>query len=139
MNTLIFRTMAPLIAVVMILFSIIILLRGHNDPGGGFIGGLIAASAAAILGMARGVGEVRRLLRFNPIAFAGFGVVVAGVVGLVSAFFGAPFLTALWLPGYVFGVPGAFDIGVYFVVFGTMTAITLALEDNGGDSGGDGV
>jgi multicomponent Na+:H+ antiporter subunit B len=133
MNTLIFRTMAPVIAAVMILFSIVILLRGHNDPGGGFIGGLIAASAAAIYGMARGVGEVRRVLRFNPIAFAGFGVVLSCVVGLISVFAGVPFLTALWLPGYIFGVPGAFDVGVYFVVFGTMTAIILALEDSGGE------
>ena len=124
MNTLIFRTMAPVITVVMVLFSIVILLRGHNDPGGGFIGGLIAASGAAIYGMARGVGEVRRLLRFNPIAFAGFGIVLAIVVGLISVVVGAPFLTGLWLPGNVFGVPGAFDIGVYFVVFGTMHRVS---------------
>ena len=133
MNTLIFRTMAPVIATAMILFSIVILLRGHNDPGGGFIGGLIAASASAIYGMARGVGEVRRLLRFNPLSIAGFGLVLAIAVGLVSIFAGAPFLTAFWLPGYVIGVPGAFDVGVYFVVFGTMTAIILALEDGGGE------
>ena len=88
MNTLIFRTMAPLLAAAMILFSIVILLRGHNDLGGGFIGGLIAASAAAIYGMARGVGEVRRLLRFNPLAFSGFGVALAGAVGLISMAFG---------------------------------------------------
>jgi multicomponent Na+:H+ antiporter subunit B len=131
MNTLIFRTMAPLIAIAMILFSIIILLRGHNDPGGGFIGGLIAASAAAIYGMARGVGEVRRLLRFNPLGYAGFGILLSCAVGLISIPFGAPFMTGLWLPGYLFGVPGAFDVGVYFVVFGAMTAIILALEDSG--------
>lgn len=133
MNTLIFRAMAPVIAVAMILFSIVILLRGHNDPGGGFIGGLIAASAAAIYGMACGVGEVRRVLRFNPIGYAGFGIVLSCVVGLISLLFSVPFMTALWLPGYVFGVPGAFDIGVYFAVFGTMTAIVLALEDSGED------
>jgi multicomponent Na+:H+ antiporter subunit B len=133
MNTLIFRTIAPVIAIVMALFSIIIVLRGHNDPGGGFIGGLIAASAAAIYGMAHGVGAVRRVLRFNPLGYAGFGVVVAIVAGLLSLFTGAPFLTGLWLPGYLFGVPGVFDIGVYFVVFGTMTAIALALEDTGED------
>jgi multicomponent Na+:H+ antiporter subunit B len=131
MNTLIFRTMAPLIATVMILFSLVILLRGHNDPGGGFIGGLIAASAAAVYGMAHGVGAVRRLLRFNPIAFAGFGVVLAGSVGMISMLLGVPFMTALWLPGHAFGVPGAFDIGVYLVVFGTMTSVILALEDGG--------
>ena len=131
MNTLIFRTMAPVIATAMILFSIIILLRGHNAPGGGFIGGLIAASAAAIYGMARSVGEVRRLLRFNPLGYAGFGIALSCAVGLISIIAGAPFMTALWLPGHVFGVPGAFDVGVYFVVFGTITAIILALEDGG--------
>jgi multicomponent Na+:H+ antiporter subunit B len=134
MNTLIFRTMAPLLAILMVLFSIIILLRGHNDPGGGFIGGLIAASAAAIYGMAHGVGAVRKLLRINPLGFAGFGVLLAAASGLLSAFTSVPFLTALWLPGYLFGVPGMFDIGVYFVVFGTLTAIALALEDSGEDA-----
>lgn len=131
MNTLIFRTMAPLLAIIMAAFSIIILLRGHNDPGGGFIGGLIAASASAVYGMAQGVGAVRRVLRFNPLGYAGFGVVLAITSGLVASIFGTTFLTALWLPGYLFGVPGVFDIGVYFVVFGTVTAIALALEDEG--------
>jgi multicomponent Na+:H+ antiporter subunit B len=131
MNTLIFRTMAPLLAGIMIVFSIIVLLRGHNDPGGGFIGGLIAASSAAVYGMAHGVGEVRRLLRFNPLAYAGAGVLVAIASGLVALVFGTSFLTAHWLPFYIFGVPGLFDVGVYLVVFGTMTAIALALEDEG--------
>jgi multicomponent Na+:H+ antiporter subunit B len=131
MNTLIFRTMAPLLAGIMVAFSILVLLRGHNDPGGGFIGGLIAASAAAVYGMAHGVGAVRRLMRVNPIAYAGAGVLIAIVSGLVAVFFGTTFLTAHWLPSYIFGVPGVFDVGVYFVVFGTMTAIALALEDDG--------
>jgi multicomponent Na+:H+ antiporter subunit B len=133
MNTLIFRTMAPLIGGIMLAFSLIVLLRGHNAPGGGFIAGLMAASAAAVYGMARGVGEVRRLLHFNPVGFAGLGVVVAGASGLLSLFAGAPFLTGLWLPLGLFGTPGLFDIGVYFVVFGTVTAIILALEDGGGE------
>jgi multicomponent Na+:H+ antiporter subunit B len=131
MNTLIFRTMAPIIAALMALFSIVVLLRGHNEPGGGFIGGLLAASAAAIGGMAFGVGAVRRLLRVNPLGIAGFGVLLASLAGLLSAAFGVPFLTGLWLPANLFGVPGVFDIGVYCVVFGTLTAVALALEDSG--------
>jgi multicomponent Na+:H+ antiporter subunit B len=130
-NTLIFRTVAPLIAIVMVLFSLLVLLRGHNDPGGGFIGGLVAASAAAVYGMALGVGAVRKLLRVNPIAIAGLGVLLAAASGVLSAFADVPFLTGLWLPGHLFGTPGLFDIGVYLVVFGTLTAIALALEDGG--------
>ena len=131
MNSLIFRTVAPAICGVMVLFSLIVLLRGHNDPGGGFIGGLLAASAAAIYGMARSTGAARKLLRVNPLAVAGLGVLVAAASGLFSAFAGDPFLTGLWLPAYLFGTPGLFDIGVYLVVFGTLTAVTLGLEDSG--------
>ncbi|MEH6727783.1 MAG: MnhB domain-containing protein, partial [Hyphomicrobiales bacterium] len=55
MRTVIFRTTAPYLTSLMVLFSIFVLLRGHNEPGGGFIGGLIAASAFAIYGIACGV------------------------------------------------------------------------------------
>jgi multicomponent Na+:H+ antiporter subunit B len=130
-TTLIFRTTAPIIAAVTAAFSLILLLRGHNDPGGGFIAGLLAASAIIVLGMALGLGRVRRLLRVNPLAIAGIGVLLAIASGFVSAFAGAPFLTGLWLPLHIFGTPGLFDIGVYLVVFGTVTAIALALEDGG--------
>jgi multicomponent Na+:H+ antiporter subunit B len=135
MSTLIFRTAAPLIVTVMALFSVVILLRGHNDPGGGFIAGLIAASAAAIYGMAFGVGGARKLLRINPAAYAGAGLLIAIASGLLSLFAADPFLTGLWLPGHIFGTPGLFDIGVYLVVFGSVTAIALALEDGGEGEG----
>lgn len=131
MNTLIFRTAAPLIAVVMVLFSLVVLLRGHNDAGGGFIGGLIAASAAAVLGMANGPGAVRRALRIDPITVAAAGLLIAIASGLLALLVGGPFLTGVWLPLHLFGTPGLFDIGVYFVVAGTATAAVLALEDDG--------
>ena len=78
MDTLIFRTMAPYLTALMVLFSVFVLLRGHNQPGGGFIGGLIAASAFAILGIANGVSAVRRALWFDPIAIAAAGLAVGG-------------------------------------------------------------
>jgi multicomponent Na+:H+ antiporter subunit B len=52
-------------------------------------------------------------------------------VGLLSAFAGDPFLTGLWLPTYILGTPSLFDVGVYLIVFGTVSAIVLALEDSG--------
>ena len=48
MNSLILRTSARLLLPAMLIFSLIVLFRGHNDPGGGFIGGLIAASGVAV-------------------------------------------------------------------------------------------
>lgn len=113
MSTLIFRTMAPLLCILMLLFSLFILFRGHNDPGGGFIGGLIAAAALAIYAMAFSVHRAREVLRLHPLGIAGLGVLIAGLSGLLSATIGAPFLTAMWLPAYIFGTPGLFDVGVY--------------------------
>ncbi|MGG2476302.1 MnhB domain-containing protein, partial [Rhizobium sp. BR5] len=74
MNTLILRTVAPVVTSLMVLFSIFVLLRGHNEPGGGFIGGLIAVSALSIYGIAYGVAAVRRAIVFHPLAIAGAGL-----------------------------------------------------------------
>ena len=136
MNTVIFRTLAPLIVAIMLVFSVYVTLRGHNEPGGGFIGGLIAAASIAVYGMAAGVRASRSALRFDPMAIAGFGVMLAGLSGLASLLTGSPFMTSIWL--YVeFGAsiiplstPLFFDIGVYCVVFGTLSAIALSLESD---------
>jgi multicomponent Na+:H+ antiporter subunit B len=139
MNTLIFRTLAPVITVTMIVFSIFVMLRGHNEPGGGFIGGLIGASAIAIYGIAAGPAAVRVAMRVDPLVIAGFGVLLAGLSGMVSLVYGLPYLTGIWThlqlgeAGAALSTPMIFDIGVYFVVFGTISAIGLALEDDGGE------
>lgn len=135
MNTVIFRAMAPAIVTLMLVFSVYVLLRGHNEPGGGFIGGLIAASALAIYGMVTGPAHVRRALRVDPLALAGFGVLLAALSGLLSLAFQVPFLTGLWADlnlgesVVTVSTPMIFDIGVYLVVSGTISAIALALEE----------
>jgi len=135
MRTLIFRSTAPYLTALMMLYSVFVLLRGHNEPGGGFIGGLIAASALAIYGIACGVSPVRRAIRYHPMAIAGFGVFVAAIAGLFSPFVGVPYMTGLWIYPVVFGMELKlsttliFDIGVYLVVLGSITSIALALEE----------
>jgi multicomponent Na+:H+ antiporter subunit B len=135
MRTLIFRTAAPYLTSLMLLFSVFVLLRGHNEPGGGFIGGLIAASAFAIYGIAFGVPEVRRSMYFHPMAISGFGLFLAALSGLLSYVFRVPFLTGLWTSPSFFGITVDlstvmfFDIGVYLVVVGSITSIALALEE----------
>lgn len=135
MNSLILRTIAPVLVSLMVLFSIFVLLRGHNEPGGGFIGGLIAVAALSIYGIAFGVGAVRRALRFHPATIAGAGLLLSTLSGLASALFGAPFMTGLWVTPVIFGteIPLAtvmsFDIGVYLVVVGAIGAVALSLEE----------
>lgn len=135
MRTVIFRTVAPTLAAVMIVFSVFVLLRGHNEPGGGFIGGLIAASAIAMYGIAVGNREVRAALKVDPISIAGVGVFLAGFAGLLSLGYDVPYLTGLWayieLEGteVALSTPLIFDIGVYLTVLGTLAAVALALEE----------
>lgn len=136
MNTVIFRTVAPFLTALMIIFSVFVLLRGHNEPGGGFIAGLIAASAFAIYGIANGVQPVRRALYFRPLTLAAAGLFLAGLSGVVSIFVDMPFLTGLWYDlhltqGVVVYLSTTlfFDIGVYLVVMGAMTGIALSLEE----------
>jgi multicomponent Na+:H+ antiporter subunit B len=136
MNTLILRTVAPALTALMLLFSVFVLLRGHNEPGGGFIGGLIAASALAIYGIAFGVGAVRRAILFHPMAIAGAGLFIATLSGLLSILFGRPFMTGLWIYPELLGVELplstviSFDLGVYMVVLGSIVSIALALEQD---------
>ena len=134
MSSLILRTVVPLLVSLMIVYSIYVLFRGHNLPGGGFIGGLIAASALALYMISDGPAQVRKALRIHPISIAGLGLVTASLSGILSFFVGKPFLTGLWwLPEnieiHIIATPVVFDIGVYLVVTGTITAIALALEE----------
>ena len=139
MNTLILRTVAPVVTSLMVLFSIFVLLCGHNEPGGGFIGGLIAVSALAIYGIAYGVTAVRRAIMFHPLSIAGAGLLLSMFSGLVSIAAGVPFMTGLWVYPNLFGVEiplstvMSFDIGVYLVVVGAITSIALALEERESD------
>lgn len=135
MRTLIFRTISPYLTALMVLFSIFVLLRGHNEPGGGFIGGLMAASAFAIYGISNGVAPVRRALYFHPLTIASFGLLMSSVSGVVSVFASVPFMTGIWGSIYFLGTKIKistilfFDIGVYLVVVGTITSIALSLEE----------
>ncbi len=135
MRTVIFRVTAPYLTALMLLFSLFVLLRGHNEPGGGFIGGLIASSAIAVYGMACGVDAVRRALHFHPIAYAAFGLLMSIVAGLMPLFGGAQFMTGLWAFVSVAGAELAlsttliFDLGVFLVIVGAISAIALSLEE----------
>ena len=130
MNSLILRTLAPSITLLMLVFSLFITLRGHNSPGGGFIGGLLAASGIALYAIAMGVEPTRRLLRIHPLGIAAWGLMLSAVSGLVSALYGVPYMTGLWFDiGIDVSTVMSFDIGVYLVVLGAFSSILLALEE----------
>ena len=130
MNSLILRTLAPFITLLMIVFSVFVMLRGHNAPGGGFIGGLLAASGIALYALAFGVEPTRRLMRLHPLAIAAAGLILSAASGLVSALSGVPYMTGLWFDiGIDVSTVMSFDIGVYLVVVGAFSSILLALQE----------
>ena len=130
MNSIILRTLAPAITLLMVAFSVFITLRGHNSPGGGFIGGLLAASGIALHALAFGVAPTRRMLRVHPLSIAATGLILSAASGLVSALYGVPYMTGLWFDiGIDVSTVLSFDIGVYLVVTGAFSSILLALEE----------
>jgi multicomponent Na+:H+ antiporter subunit B len=118
----------------MLLFSLFLLVRGHNEPGGGFVGGLVAATALALVLLAEGLEAARRLLRVDPLAFVAGGLAIALASGLPPLVRGWPYMTGLWLKvplpviGKI-GSPVVFDAGVYLVVLGIVLAILFALAE----------
>jgi multicomponent Na+:H+ antiporter subunit B len=127
------RYMLPLL----MLLSFFLLLRGHNKPGGGFIGGLVIATAFALYGIAYGGAAALRILRVPPHSLIGFGMLVAVSSGMVGLITGQPFLTGAWfrlvVPGLGelhLGTPLLFDLGVYLVVVGATLTIILSLAED---------
>ncbi|MEL6423997.1 MAG: MnhB domain-containing protein, partial [Pseudomonadota bacterium] len=79
MRSFILTTGTRYIVALLLLFSIYMLLRGHNEPGGGFIGGLIGATGFVLYAVACGTKEARAALRVLPqsIAMVGLGIALA--------------------------------------------------------------
>lgn len=138
MDSLILRTAARFLVPLLVFLSIVLLIRGHNEPGGGFIGGLVGAAAMVLYGFARGMGNAKSALRLPPQFLIGAGLLIATGSGIPAMLENAPFLTGLWsdlsFPTYVagkikFGTPLFFDIGVYLVVVGIVTLMIFTFAE----------
>ncbi|SFC71910.1 monovalent cation/H+ antiporter subunit A [Massilia yuzhufengensis] len=124
------RFLLPVMGVIAVYFF----MRGHNLPGGGFVAGLIFATALIVQYMVAGTDWVESHLRLRPHRWIGWGLVTACVTGLGAWLFGYPFLTShtahvtLPLLGELH-LPSAFvfDLGVFLVVVGTTMLILVAL------------
>jgi multicomponent Na+:H+ antiporter subunit B len=136
MNSLILRNTIRLLLPLLVLFSIFLLGRGHNEPGGGFAGGLVASAGFALYSLAYDAEAARRILHVDPIRLAAIGLLAALASGLVGWLAGVPFLTGVWLklvlPGLGevdLGTPLLFDIGVYLLVTGVILSFVFTMEE----------
>ena len=126
-----------------VLISLYMLLRGHNQPGGGFIAGLVLAITLLLVQVAHGHDWTTPRAGNDYRGWVGWGLLIAGATGVASWLLGSPFLTSTydypWLPG-VGGVPlasaAAFDLGVYLVVVGGTMVMLQSIARLSKGSGG---
>ncbi|WP_209122956.1 Na(+)/H(+) antiporter subunit B [Alkalihalobacillus sp. BA299] len=136
-NDTILQTVTKVLVFVILAFSIFIFFAGHNNPGGGFIGGLITAAAIVLLMLAFDMKTVKKIIPFDYKKIIAVGLIFAVGTGVGSFFFDAPFLTHahdyfdLWFLGKThLATALLFDIGVYLVVVAvTLTIIQTIGED----------
>jgi multicomponent Na+:H+ antiporter subunit B len=135
MKSVILQTATRLLFPLLLVFSVFLFFRGHNEPGGGFIGGLVGASAFVLFAIAFGTRVTRKLLRIDPRVMVGWGLLFALISGIMSMMAGDAFFTGQWTFPVLFGTelhlgtPLIFDIGVYLVVVGFTLAVIFALEE----------
>lgn len=105
-----------------------IVLRGHNAPGGGFIGGLVAVAGSSLVATVLGPAAARRLQPLDALPLAMLGVTLTLLSGLPAVFLGLPYLTQLWSDLGLSTVL-LFDLGVFFSVWGALTGYLYVLVD----------
>lgn len=136
-NDLILRTTTSLIAFILLGFAIYLLLAGHNSPGGGFVGGLMTASAIVLMYMSYGSEALEKILPVNYRILIPSGLLLAVGTGVGSFLFNESFLSHTY--GYfhfpIFGkielaTAMLFDIGVYITVLGVTITIILSIAND---------
>ena len=135
MTSSILQTAVRLLMPLLLLFAVFLLLRGHNQPGGGFVGGLVVAASFVLYSIAFGVDAARRALLVRPSTLLGVGLLVALVSGLPAVAAGHAFMTALWTTvaagsmAIAVGTPLVFDVGVFLAVIGVVLTIVFTLTE----------
>ncbi len=136
MTSLILRTATTILSPLLLFMSLFLLFRGHNQPGGGFVGGLIAATAFSLWSVAYDVRWAYMRLGIDPHLLVGIGLILALASAWISWLKGLAFMTSQWIKIEVpllgaleFSTPMVFDIGVYLVVLGVMMMMILNLAE----------
>lgn len=137
MNSILLTALARGLFSILCAIALYLLFRGHTEPGGGFIGGLVAAVAFAMVAKGMGSGKAKSLLRFKSINIMATGMALALCSGVIALAVNQPFMTGRWwfafasdsYAGFPLSTIMLFDIGVFLVVLGATLTFFFALED----------
>jgi multisubunit Na+/H+ antiporter MnhB subunit len=135
-RALLIETVVRAVYPIMLFAAIWLWFRGHNAPGGGFVGALMAVSATAAYALVFGVGAARARIPLGPLRMSVLGLSLAVASGAPALLRGAPFLTHAWanVPLGVTTFPVSsvmiFDLGVMLCVWGALAGFCLRLLEN---------
>jgi len=136
-SSILVRTAIKLIFPLVLIFAAYTALKGHNEPGGGFIGGLMAAVAFLLFRMANGRKALVKLMPFHPRNLVALGLGIALATAIAPLFFGKPILTSLVIDELSIGLGQKihfasavfFDTGVLMVVVGVSVGMIQRLNE----------
>lgn len=136
-NDVILKTVTKFVVFIILTMAVYLFFSGHNSPGGGFVGGLVLASAFVLLFLAFDVETIKKGIPFDFKLVAAFGVLLAISTGLGSFFFDEPFLTQTFA---YFNIPyfgetelatiTIFEAGVALTVVGVIVTIILSISED---------
>lgn len=127
-----------IVAFIILTFSLYLFFAGHNNPGGGFIGGLMTAAALVLLFVSFDIKTIKRVIPFNYAKIIASGLLLAVLTGMVGMVLGYPFLKQFFdyfqlpfLGETELATALPFDLGIYLVVVGfTLLVILTIAEDD---------
>ncbi|AXI10796.1 Na(+)/H(+) antiporter subunit B [Oceanobacillus sp. 143] len=136
-NNVILRTVARVVVYIILTLAVYLFLAGHNNPGGGFIGGLVLSTAFVLLFIVFDIETIQKALPFDFKKVAALGALLAVGTGFGSFLFDVSFLTQAFdyfdLP--FFGeveltTVTIFELGVALVVVGVVVTIILSISED---------
>ena len=136
LRNIILEKIVSLFMKIMLIFSIYLLLRGHNNPGGGFIAGIIASTGFIFYAIIFGTETLQEVIKLKPQTFIGIGLLLVLIAAIIPTLFSLEILTGLWIKVNIpvlgtlhAGTPLIFDTGVYGVVVGVILTIIISIME----------
>ncbi|UJL46239.1 Na(+)/H(+) antiporter subunit B [Virgibacillus sp. NKC19-16] len=136
-NNVILRAVTKIVVFIILTLAVYLFLSGHNNPGGGFVGGLVLASAFVLLFIVFDIETIQKAVPFDFKKIAALGAFIAVATGFGSLLFGEPFLSQAFdyfdLP--IFGetelaTVTLFEAGVALAVVGVVVTIILSISED---------
>jgi multicomponent Na+:H+ antiporter subunit B len=136
-NELMLHTLTRVVTFIILAFSVYLFFAGHNNPGGGFIGGLMTACALLLMYLGFDMKSMKKALPFNYTTIIAVGLLISIATGVSSMLFGYPFLTQFF-EYYQLPILGEtelttalpFDLGIYLVVVAIALIIILTIAED---------